>query len=100
MAGAGSHWHIAPGQRTAALSRPEFPRRPYCPEMVLVPAGRFVMGSANGEPGRSVDEGPQVPVALFEPFAVGKFEVTFVEWDTCVAEGGCTHRPDDKGLGT
>ena len=57
------------------------------------------MGSANGETGRSVDEAPQVAIVLFEPFAVGKFEVTFAEWDVCVAEGGCAHRPGDKGWG-
>jgi formylglycine-generating enzyme required for sulfatase activity len=30
---------------------------------------------------------------------VGKFEVTFQEWDACVAAGGCAHRPDDQGWG-
>ena len=33
------------------------------------------------------------------PFAVGKYEVTFAEWDACVAAGGCTHRPELKGWG-
>ena len=32
-------------------------------------------------------------------FAVGKFEVTFAEWDACVAEGGCVHKPRDNGWG-
>ena len=35
-----------------------------------------------------------------EPFAVGKYEVTFAEWNACVAAGGCNgHRPDDEGWG-
>jgi formylglycine-generating enzyme required for sulfatase activity len=47
-----------------------------CPEMVVVPAGSFVMGSPEGEQGRSADEGPQHVVAIARPFAAGKFEVT------------------------
>ena len=31
--------------------------------------------------------------------AVGKYEVTFAEWDTCVAGGGCSHKPKDLGWG-
>jgi formylglycine-generating enzyme required for sulfatase activity len=30
---------------------------------------------------------------------VGKYEVTFAEWDACVADGGCEHKPDDQGWG-
>ena len=33
------------------------------------------------------------------PVAVGKFEVTFGEWDACVAEGACSHVPGDGGFG-
>ena len=50
---------------------------PWCPEMVVVPGGRF---------GR--------------PFAVGVYEVTFGEWDACVLGRGCSgYRPDDWGWG-
>ena len=34
-----------------------------------------------------------------QPFAVGKFEVTFAQWDACVAEGGCAHKPGDETWG-
>ena len=70
-----------------------------CPEMVVVPAGRFRMGDLSGE---SVsNERPVHDVTMAAPFAVGKYEVTFAEWDACVAGGGCTHRPDDRwGRGT
>jgi formylglycine-generating enzyme required for sulfatase activity len=54
--------------------------------MVVVPAGAASLAS-----GRNVSIGT--------PFAVGKFEVTFAEWDACVAQGGCSHRPDDRGWG-
>jgi len=72
---------------------------PDCPEMVVVPAGSFMMGSPPGEKGRNDNEGPQRRVTIARPFGVGKYEVTFAEWDACVAAGGCTHRPGDRGWG-
>ncbi|MGH6816534.1 MAG: SUMF1/EgtB/PvdO family nonheme iron enzyme [Hyphomicrobiaceae bacterium] len=72
---------------------------PTCPEMVVVPAGEFLMGSPGNEEGHRSDEGPQHNVAIAKPFAVGKFEVTFAEWDACVTAGGCTHKPTDQGWG-
>jgi formylglycine-generating enzyme required for sulfatase activity len=70
-----------------------------CPEMVVVPPGSFLMGSPAGEKGRYGDEGPQHPVTIARPFAVGRFEVTFAEWDACVAAASCRHRPGDRGWG-
>ncbi|MBM3540371.1 MAG: hypothetical protein FJX55_21430, partial [Alphaproteobacteria bacterium] len=65
-----------------------------CPEMVVVPAGSFTMGSPAGEAWRDADEGPQRVVTIARAFAVGKFEVTFDQWDACVAGGGCAgYRP-------
>ena len=49
---------------------------PECPEMVVIPAGEFVMGSPEDEEGRYADEGPQHGVRIAKPFAVGRFEVT------------------------
>jgi len=72
---------------------------PDCPEMVVVPAGSFMMGSRAGEASRSNVEGPQRKVTIAKPFAVGKFEVTFAEWDACVTAGGCKHKPEDQGWG-
>jgi formylglycine-generating enzyme required for sulfatase activity len=71
---------------------------PACPEMVVVPAGEFMMGSPEKEKSRGKDEGPQRKVSVRE-FAAGKFEVTFAQWDACVAEGGCSHKPGDQGWG-
>jgi len=79
-----------------------------CPEMVVLPAGEFMMGSSPAEIAALKkifgvdlfkDEGPQRKVTIARAFAVGKYEVTFAEWDTCVADGGCKHRPDDRGWG-
>ncbi|MDX2234715.1 MAG: SUMF1/EgtB/PvdO family nonheme iron enzyme [Hyphomonadaceae bacterium] len=70
-----------------------------CPEMVVIPAGSFVMGSAASEAGRSSDEGPQRTVQIGS-FAASKFEITFAQWDACVAGGGCGgYRPADEGWG-
>jgi formylglycine-generating enzyme required for sulfatase activity/uncharacterized caspase-like protein len=71
-----------------------------CPEMVMVPAGTFTMGAAPDEPEAKSDEVPQHRVVLGRALAVGRFSVTFDEWDACVADGGCNrYRPDDKGWG-
>ena len=70
-----------------------------CPEMMVIPAGSFMMGSPASEAGRRSDEGPQRQVTVRAPLAVGRFEVTFAEWDACVAAGGCSHRPSDQGWG-
>jgi formylglycine-generating enzyme required for sulfatase activity len=70
-----------------------------CPDMVVVPGGNFVMGSASSETAADTDEFPQHPVTIGKPFAVAKFEVTFENWDTCYELGGCRIRPDDYGWG-
>jgi formylglycine-generating enzyme required for sulfatase activity len=71
-----------------------------CPEMVVVPAGSFTMGSPQSEKGRSYYEGPQHRVTFSQPFAVGKYAVTFDEWDACVADGGCNgYKPSDADWG-
>ncbi len=69
-----------------------------CPEMVVVPAGSFMMGSPSHDEERTIHDIPQHPVTIAAPFAVGRYEVTFDEWDACVAAGGCGgHRPADEG---
>jgi formylglycine-generating enzyme required for sulfatase activity len=68
------------------------------PEMVVVPAGSFIMGSPQSEEGRREDEGPQHKVTFAKPFAVGRFAVTFDEWDACVVDGGGNgYKPKDEG---
>lgn len=60
-----------------------------CPEMVTIPPGSFLMGSPMQEPGRLSSEGPQHRVTIARSFAVGKYEVTFDEWEACKHDGGC-----------
>jgi len=93
---------VATGPDPAKGKRPgeSFRDCPDCPEMVIVPAGSFTMGKTADEPGRGADEGPQRKVTIAQAFAVGKFEVTFAEWDACVKGGGCfEYEPPDQGWG-
>jgi formylglycine-generating enzyme required for sulfatase activity len=69
-----------------------------CPEMIVLPAGEFVMGSSADEEGRYDDEGPQHRVTIARPFAVSKFDVTFADWDACASVGGCPPA-GDSGYG-
>jgi formylglycine-generating enzyme required for sulfatase activity len=70
-----------------------------CPEMVVAPAGEFMMGSPKEEAGHRTSEEPQHRVVFTKPFAVSKLDVTFDQWDACVAAGGCTWKPPDSGMG-
>jgi formylglycine-generating enzyme required for sulfatase activity len=70
-----------------------------CPEMVIVPAGSFVMGSPATEPGQQRSEQPQHRVTIAKPLAVSKFALTFAEWDACAAHGDCNAHIDDSGWG-
>ena len=77
---------------------------PECPEMVGVPAGSFLMGLPERMFERAVfgsNAMPQHRVTIARPFAVGVYEVTFEEWDACVAAGGCNRfdQPYDEGYG-
>lgn len=96
----------APAPRAAAItpssSAPSMAASPVrdcyvCPELVPLPPGRFIMGDATGA--ATADERPAHEVTIAYRLAVGRYEVTFEEWDACLAEGGCRHRPDDAGLG-
>jgi len=103
----------ADGQSGDATTRPatEATRTPRifrdcadCPEMVEIPAGEFIMGSPPDEPpvklrDQMSNESPQHRVTIAKPFAAGRFEATFAEWDACVADKGCTHSPSDNGGG-
>jgi formylglycine-generating enzyme required for sulfatase activity len=70
-----------------------------CPEMVVIPAGSFTMGSPLIESGRQLTESPQHTVTITRPFAVSKFELTFTEWDACAAVSDCTRSVNDRGWG-
>jgi formylglycine-generating enzyme required for sulfatase activity len=77
--------------RPGAGRKQYFKDHPAGPEMVVVPAGTFLMGSRNGE--GDDDERPQHKVTIVRPFAVSRFAVTFDEWDAAYGRGGVKHRP-------
>jgi len=63
------------------------------PELVQIPAGTFQMGSNDG----SSDEKP-VHTVTVKSFAMGKYEVTFEEYDK-FCEATRRSKPDDEGWG-
>jgi formylglycine-generating enzyme required for sulfatase activity len=67
-----------------------------CPEMIVIPAGSFMMGSPTTEQGGNSNEAPQHKVVIAERFAVSKFDVTFADWDACVSVGGCPKAGDSN----
>jgi formylglycine-generating enzyme required for sulfatase activity len=54
---------------------------PWCPEMVAPAPGAFLMGSPESEKDRSCSEGPQHEVTIGYRFALGRYPVTFDEYD-------------------
>ena len=70
------------------------------PEMAVIPAGRFDMGSPKSEADRYSDEGPAREVSVSR-FALARTEVTFDQWRACVVDGGCGNNasPEDEGWG-
>ena len=73
------------GNRAAVAS---FRDCPECPEMVVVPAGSYRMGSPSYEQGRQENEGPAHEVTIAAPFAIGVYEVTVAEFGRFVDETG------------
>jgi Uncharacterized conserved protein len=63
---------------------------PWCPEMVIIPAGSFLMGSED-EDGRSDWEGPQHSVIIKKRFALGRHALTLGEYRRFVAVTGHDH---------
>jgi formylglycine-generating enzyme required for sulfatase activity len=85
------------GIGVAEIVSPPFPLRhgqalrdcPECPELLVLSGATFSMGSPTTEAGRLTFELPLRRVTV-EPFAVGKYEVTFAQWEACVRGGGCS----------
>jgi hypothetical protein len=70
----------------------------WCPQLVVMPIGDFVMGSAADDVWAWPDERPQHRVTMSQRFAIGLFPITFAEYDEyCDAEN--RPKPDDAGWG-
>lgn len=94
-------FELSPAAQVASGAAPPVPASRLAPEMVVISAGRFLMGSPKSEVGRHDSEGPQHQVTLARPFRIGKYEVSVAEYSQFVEatmyrteaerEGGCYH---------
>jgi formylglycine-generating enzyme required for sulfatase activity len=67
-------------------------------DMAKIPAGSFLMGGRDEE--NSADtEFPRHEVRFTQSFLMLKRNVTFDQWDACIADGGCSEVPGDEGRG-
>ena len=70
-----------------------------CPLMVSLPSGQADLGASDDEAGARPNEKPQRSVNFSNLFAMSVTEVSFAQWEACVAGGGCDGRPNDNGWG-
>jgi formylglycine-generating enzyme required for sulfatase activity len=78
----------------------------FAPQLIVLPRGEFIMGSADGDSPAHDDEKPRHRVRIDYRLAVGRYAVTFEEWDR-YADDGAWHRskhlepysPSDRGWG-
>ena len=85
------------GEQRVAEARQTALEKEFAGEMVSISGGTFRMGDLSGD--GDDDERPVHSVTV-PAFSMGKYEVTFAQWDACVADGGCGgYHPDDEGWG-
>ncbi|MDP7548054.1 MAG: SUMF1/EgtB/PvdO family nonheme iron enzyme [Alphaproteobacteria bacterium] len=121
----GSEEGIIAGLKLKNLAKKSAPGRVFkdcddCPEMVIVPAGSFMMGSTEPERAWAVrnintrilgkgleeyqkrdfdeHEEPQHKVMLRYSFTVGRYEISVGQWRACVSDGACKKLPDGIGF--
>ena len=70
----------------------------YVPEMVEIRPGEFWMGSRDDDPAAEEEEKPRHLVKITKPFAIGKYEVTFREYDQFALDTG-RDLPTDSNWG-
>jgi len=68
-----------------------------CPEMIVLPAGRYLMGSPADEPLRRDNEA-QMEITFAEPFAIARTPVTWDQWEACVRDDRCDGAAIDIAL--
>ena len=83
------------GRREAGSSFRDL-ETPWCPELVVVQAGRFLMGSPATEEGHDPGEAPQHEVRFARPFALGRYPVAFEEYDHFCDDTGRATPPDQS----
>jgi serine/threonine-protein kinase len=63
----------------------------------LIPAGRFMMGSPESEPGRDANEGARHEVTITKPFRIGVHEVTQGEYENVMGKNPAQHNKANGG---
>ena len=91
-----------PQQADDKIDPGEFPGQSFrdcrnCPEMVVLPAGTFTMGSPADEPMHRDNE-VQVEITFARPFAMSQTPVTWDQWEACVRDGACDGAAIDEAL--
>src|SRR5258708_1326339 len=89
---------VAVTARAEEKGRREFRDCSDCPEMVVVPAGKFVMGRPAGGSGRFDFQGPPPPVSV-RAFALGKCDVASEEFLIFLREAGYQPAACQTGMG-
>ena len=108
--GGGGPWTSRTGKGTTSRARRRTTSRPVQsveafrdrlriggegPAMVVVPPGRFRMGSPSAETGRYDNEGPVHTVTISRPIAMGQYPVTFADYDRYVSAMGAERSTDE-----
>lgn len=70
-----------------------------CPELAAVNSGHFAMGAGSAALAQQASVTATQEVTIAAAFAIGRHEITFDDWNHCVAEGGCTSLPADENWG-
>ena len=71
-----------------------------CPELVSIAPGEFMVGpEGRGTAQQAISAVDAKKVVVDKPFAIGRYEITFDDWQHCVDAGGCKGQPADDGWG-
>ena len=70
-----------------------------CPELVAINPGRFVMGPVTEDVTQKARAAAEQEITVDAAFAIGRYEITFDDWERCVAAGDCDRSPVDDGWG-
>jgi len=82
---------LSPEEERALQPTSHFQECMSCPEMVVIPAGQFLMGSSRGE-GDGDEEGPggrPFAVTIGAPYALGRYVITVRDYLACLVEAAC-----------
>src|SRR5687768_7025390 len=76
-----------PQKRAGVAAKPgaSFKECRNCPDMVVIPSGSFTIGSPADEPERRDNE-LQKRITIARPYAIGRTEVTWDQWEACVRD--------------